>query len=104
MMCKRVLLLPVVLCIALLAGVGACKKSANNSSNVVDGPAALSQLIGELRLMPYTFSVNAGRDVIIYCERGTKFHFYTNSFKDASGRTLSSGEVAIVVTEIYKTC
>ncbi len=100
---KRVSRFSICACMALLVSVTACKKKAGTSANTGSDAAALSHLFGELRRMPYAFSVVAGRDVIVYCERGTKFHFYTNSFKDAGGHAISSGTIELVVTEVYKT-
>lgn len=56
---------------------------------------------GALRSLPQTFTVAAGVSKNIKCAQGTILKFYPNSFKDASGNIITSGNVTISVTEIY---
>ncbi len=99
---KRVWVYILVLCVAISAMVISCKKSSDQGSKVSDA-AALSSLLGSLHAAPYTLSVQAGKDAIVYCARSTRLHFYPNSFKDGVGRAVSSGTVAVTVTEVYNT-
>ena len=63
---------------------------------------SLNQLFASLRSTPQGLSVQAGRDTIVYGSKGTMLHFYTNSFKDASGNIITSGTINLQLIEMYK--
>ncbi len=76
-----------------------CKKTEQPAeSNDISGKNAL---FSDLRYTPQRFTVEAGRDTVILGADSTVLHFYTNSFKDASGNIVSSGNIGIELIEMY---
>ena len=89
-----------VSCIALIT-ILSCTKTYNPGTVVNVGPS-LNSLFTGLRPVPQSLSVTAGRDTIVYGTKGTMLHFYTYSFKDASGNIITSGTVDLQIIEMYK--
>ncbi len=90
-------LLGIVVFITVLS----CSKNYSNNSTVYS-PQSLNQLFAGLRSTPQSLSVQAGRDTIIFGANGTMLHFYTNSFKTASGTIITSGTINLQLVEMYK--
>ena len=61
-----------------------------------------NKLFAGLRYTPQTLHVTAGRDTIVFGASGTMFHFYTYSFKTATGAPITSGTVAVQLVEMLK--
>lgn len=61
----------------------------------------LRELMKELRTPEIVINVEAGQDEIKLGQRGTIFHFYPYSFKDASGQIITDGFIELKITEIY---
>ena len=96
---KQTLRAALAVCLTAAIIVVACKKSSNNTT----GPTlSLNQLFAGLRTSPQNLSVTAGRDTMVFGANGTMLHFYTNSFKDASGNIVTSGTVNLQLIEMYK--
>jgi len=74
-----------------------CSKTYNRGTTT----QSLNQLFAGLRSTPQTITVTAGRDAIVYAPKGTRLHFYPNSFKDANGNTISGGIVTLQIVEMY---
>ena len=89
-----------LLAIAAIAFIASCKKSHN--ATVTAGTPSLNQLFAGLRSTPQNFSVTAGRDTVVYGSKGTKLHFYANSFQNAAGAIITSGTVYLSLIEMYK--
>ncbi len=62
--------------------------------------ATLRSLFKELRSTPQTLTTTAGISSTIYGTKGTRITFYPNSFKDASGNIITSGNIVIKLTEM----
>jgi len=62
---------------------------------------SLNQLFAGLRTTPQGLSVQAGRDTVVYGTDGTMLHFYTNSFRNGGGFTITSGIVNLQLVEMY---
>ncbi len=99
----------------ILVTIVACQKTYNKdnpsvqtSVNPATGPpnlttkVSLNALFKDLRSTPETQCVTAGIDQTVVFNKGTKLTFYPNSFKDAAGNILTSGEVCLEMVEMYK--
>lgn len=62
----------------------------------------LNELFNSLRILPQTFTVQAGQYVKVHGANGTRLIFYPGSFKDAAGNVISSGTVQIELIEMYR--
>ena len=96
---KKAIFPVALLAIIAIALIVSCKKT-NNSQ--IAGTQSLNQLFAGLRSAPQNFSVTAGRDTVVYGNKGTKLHFYTNSFQDATGTIITSGTIYLSLIEMYK--
>lgn len=94
---KRIL--PILILLPIFAMM-ACKKS-NSTANTAQ-TQSLNQLFSGLRTIPQNLSVTAGRDTMVFGTGGTMLHFYSNSFNDASGNTITSGTISLQLIEMYK--
>jgi hypothetical protein len=83
----------------LLAGIVACNKKYTDTAAPAQSP---NQLFAAFRYTPQTITVTAGRDTVVYGDKGTMLHFYTNTFQDQTGKTLTSGTVTVQLVEMYK--
>ena len=83
----------------LLAGIVACNKKYTDTAAPAKSP---NQLFAAFRYTPQTITVTAGRDTVVYGDKGTMLHFYTNTFQDQTGKTLTSGTVTVQLVEMYK--
>ncbi len=61
----------------------------------------MRELMKELRTPEIVVNVEAGQDEVKLGQRGTIFHFYPYSFKDASGQIITDGFIEIKITEVY---
>ena len=96
---KKPFLFAALLCAISIATVLSCKKHSNDTT---PSGSSLNQLFAAFRYTPQSLRVTAGRDTVIFGAKGTMLHFYVNSFKDASGTTLTSGTVNLQIVEMYK--
>jgi len=62
----------------------------------------LNKLFSALRSTPQSLTAIAGIKNSVAGANGTVLTFYPNSFKDASGHTITSGTINIQLTEMYK--
>ncbi len=62
--------------------------------------ATLRSLFNDLRSTPQTLTTTAGINSTVYGSKGTRITFYPNSFKDASGNVITSGNIVIKLTEM----
>ena len=62
--------------------------------------ATLKSLFNDLRSTPQTLTTTAGVSSTLYGTKGTRITFYPNSFKDASGNIITSGNIVIKLTEM----
>jgi hypothetical protein len=104
-----------ILSAALLLLLHACQKQNTNTPGTMAGYAApagaptvyagtpFNSLFRDLRYKPEIQCVNAGKLTTITFSRGTRLTFYPNSFKDGAGNLITTGQVCIELTEIYKT-
>jgi hypothetical protein len=101
-MIKHQNILP-LLCFVVIATFS-CKRPNNDISTVVPVPTSqtLNQLFDGIRSAPQTITVKAGRDTMVFGDKGTMLHFYTYSFKTASGAIITSGNVDLQLVEMYK--
>lgn len=82
-----------------------CRKQENR---VVSTPAAststhtIGEIFSALKPAPQKMTVQAGTATVLYGRAGTRLGFYPNSFKDASGNIITSGDIAIELVEMYK--
>ncbi len=58
-------------------------------------------LFADLATTSESLTVRAGSDTTIFTTKGTKLHFYPNSFEDVAGVIISTGIVNIRITEMY---
>lgn len=88
---------------ALIAlAFAACKNGDYNVSQVTTNDRALlNQTFNPLRSVPQGFTVNAGSAQVINGSEGTRLEFYPNSFKDANGNIITSGNISIELIEMY---
>lgn len=61
----------------------------------------MRELMKELRSPEIVINIEAGQDEIKLGQRGTIFHFYPYSFKDASGQIITDGFIELKITEVY---
>lgn len=101
---------------AIVLSVTACKKTNNEAagtlaSETLPGSAAptfmssatsLNKVFRELATTPETKCVSAGRLQQVILSKGTILTFYPNSFKDGTGKTITSGTVCVDVIEMQK--
>lgn len=64
---------------------------------------SVAKLFSLLKSSPQIITVPAGVAKTVYADKGTQLSFYPNSFKDASGNIISSGDVQVSIVEMYKT-
>ena len=95
---KNVLFFLSMVFIASWIAILGCKKSNNSASP----STPLGQLFTGIASTPQNFTVIAGRDTVIYGTDSTMLHFYANSFKDATGNTITNKFINIQLTEMYK--
>jgi len=96
----RKIFLPVTFLGLAIIVVLSCRKTQNNVSSSIS-VTSLNQLFSALRSTPQSLNVIAGRDTIVFGASGTMLHFYSNSFKDAGGSTITSGIVNLQLVEMY---
>ncbi len=80
----------------------ACKKSnyeGGNTTILIDNTVAI---LKELQGSSTALSVTAGIPQEIVGPQGTFLRFYPNSFRDNNGNVITSGNVSIELTEMYK--
>ncbi len=112
---KRTHFLFVCSTVFVLLTVIACQKTYNKDNPSVQTPVnpatgppnlttkvSLNALFKDLRSTPETQCVTAGIDQTVVFNKGTRLTFYPNSFKDAAGNILTSGEVCLEMVEMYK--
>jgi hypothetical protein len=87
--------------VAALVISASCGKDYSNINTSAD-PSKLAGLFSELKPEPQSISVPAGAVASITATGGTVMHFNASSFKDASGKVITSGTVTVKVTEMYK--
>ncbi len=88
--------------VLLTIAFAACKNGDYNVSQVTTNDRALlNQTFNPLRSTPQSFSVNAGSPQVINGTEGTRLEFYPNSFKDANGNIITSGNINIQLIEMY---
>ena len=102
----------VVVYIAVVAMMAACKKTERSTSSttpiqdVVIPPvydrSQLNNLFSAFRPVAENLTVTAGVHQVVTAAGGTRLTFYPHSFKDAAGHTITSGTVNIAITEMYK--
>ncbi len=104
-----------ILSVALMFLLHSCKKDNSNVAGTKPGYAApagaptvyagtpFNSLFRDLRYVPEIKCVAAGKLTTITFSRGTRLTFYPNSFKDGAGNLITTGQVCIELTEIYKT-
>lgn len=104
-----------ILTATLMLLLYSCEKDNGNVPGTKPGYAApagpptvyagtpFNSLFRDLRFKPEVQCVTAGRLTTITFSRGTRLTFYPNSFKDGAGNLITSGQVCIELTEIYKT-
>ena len=93
----------VLACFAIFATILSCTKPYINSGTVnVPEYQTLNKMFAAFRTSPSSFSVQAGRDTVVYAPQGTRFHFYPYSFATASGDILTGGTIDLQVIEMYK--
>ena len=98
---KKDIPLIIAFCIVAIITIASCQKDYNkNGQN--NNSASLNLLFSDLRTTPQSFSVQAGRDTVVYGSQGTKLHFYSNSFKDMNGNIITGGILNIQLVEMYK--
>lgn len=101
--------------IALIVLIAACRKTPDAQisdpftpveptlpSTAPTGTPALGALFSDLKPTPQIITVPAGVAHTVYAAKGTELNFYPNSFKDASGNTITTGNVQVEITEMYK--
>jgi len=98
---KNILRSTSVFCIAIVIAIS-CKKNTDNTSTLQPAPIPLNQLFKDLRSLPQIITVKAGRDTMVFGSKGTMLHFYTYSFKNASGAIITSGTIDLTLVEMYK--
>jgi len=96
---KRTFIPIALLCACITMIALSCGK---NYSNVNMGGPTLNQTFAALKPTPQKITVQAGVETTVFGAKGTLLHFYPNSFRDANGHTLTSGNVDIQLTEMYK--
>ncbi len=62
----------------------------------------LDDIFSGLKSTPQTFNVVAGTHQVVFGAQKTRLTFYPNSFKDKNGLTITSGNITVQLTEIYK--
>ena len=95
---KKYVMSAVLFSVIVMIFTVSCKKPYNSGGTT----QSRNQLFSSLRYVPQIFSVTAGRDTVILCNKGTLLHFYAKSFKDADGNILSGGTINLQVDEMYK--
>jgi hypothetical protein len=84
----------------------ACKKEGGKipewQNPVTYSPKKLEAAFSSMRSTPQTFTVMAGTFATVTGAQGTRLRFYPGSFKNASGATITSGNVQIQLIEAYK--
>jgi len=98
-----------VLFVSAIAVFASCNKESDNGSNppVSDTTTTkliLSNMFAGTRTMTatQTHEVNAGTQRILFGNRGTRFVFYPNSFKDKNGNIITTGQIDIKLVEMYR--
>ncbi len=90
---------------ALALLVASCTKKNDNISeptNVgVYDKTKLNSLFAAFRYTPQQFTINAGTQQVVRGQKGTKLTFYPNTFKDAAGNPIASGNIDVRLTEMY---
>ena len=96
---KNTLKIAAATLIAAAIAFSACRKNYNSAGATASN--SIYPLYAGLVDVPQNFSVQAGRDTVIYAAQGTMLHFYPYSFKTAQGSTVTSGQVNMQITEMY---
>ena len=96
---KNTLKIAAATLIAAAIAFTACRKNYNSAGATASN--SIYPLYAGLVDVPQNFSVQAGRDTVIYAAQGTMLHFYPYSFKTAQGSTVTSGQVNMQITEMY---
>ncbi len=97
---KYILLSVTLLGFVFSISIISCNKNTAETSYDV---SHLNEYFAGLKSTPQKFTVQAGRDTVVYGASGTVFHFYTNSFKDGvTGAILASGTISLELIEMYK--
>ncbi len=94
-----------IILFVLLNMVVSCTTKFNNTSliyNTNPDKTKLNQLFSSFRSVPQQFTISAGTNKIIYAGNGTKFSFYPNSFKDATGTIITNGNINLQIVEMYR--
>jgi hypothetical protein len=94
-------------CVLLVAS--SCRRTNDSTSSTTVEPNATDltqaqaiEALKSLKSTPQNFTVAAGVQKRIKGAEGTLVTFYPNSFKDKNGVTITSGNIDIQLTEIYK--
>jgi hypothetical protein len=96
-------LLTAIFSIALLSvGFFACKKDTTSSAIVPTATNNFNTLFGALKSPTQTYGLQAGTYSQVNGLRGTRLLFYPNSFKDANGNLVTTGNIQIQLIEMYK--
>jgi len=72
------------------------------ATDTTSDKSKLNTLFSAFHNSPQVINVTAGVPQVVICNKGTKLTFYSNSFKDAAGNTITSGTVTLKVVEMYK--
>ncbi len=86
---------------AIAATMYSCRKNYSAQSGAAEGTAAIAGLLDSVGARPQVFTVTAGVASSKAGAQGTVLNFYPNSFKDANGNIITSGNVTVTVTEMY---
>lgn len=64
---------------------------------------SVAKLFEMLKTPPQIITVPAGVEQTVYANKGTELNFHPNSFKDAYGNVITSGDVQVSIVEMYQT-
>jgi hypothetical protein len=91
------------LCAATLMLNASCKKHPDNTSEPTQyDRTQANKAFAPLQKTPQKFTVTAGVAKKIMGAEGTILSFYPNSFKDKNGNIITTGNIDIELTELYK--
>ncbi len=102
---KKLLLIISCFYLVVFVAMLSCTKGNYRDTGTVIAVSAKpspNKLFAGLRYTPQTLHVTAGRDTIVFGAKGTMFHFYTYSFRSASGAPITSGTVDLQLVEMLK--
>ncbi len=84
-------------------GIFSCKKDkTTTTTTTTTNTSNLNSVFSALKPPSQTFTVTAGQYATVVGLQGTRLVFYPNSFKNASGTTITAGTIQIELIEMYK--